>query len=127
MKPMARHKIAIYSGVVGFVLTLLLADWLITRYALSGPLLILVAVLPIVPLSYWWRQYPREIAQLDELERSIEFKALAWGTGLGLWVVTVWAILQAYNVLPEMPLFLVAPIVAVFYGLARWQVARKYR
>lgn len=127
MDRIPRHRRAIYLGVVLFVIFVVLADQAIERFALEGAALVIVALLPVAPLTYWWRQYPKEVAALDEMERLIEARALAWGAGIGLWIVTVWAMLEIRDILPALPLAATAPIVALCYAAARFVIARQYR
>jgi len=121
------HQRAILLGVIGFVITLFITDWAISYFSLTGAPRLIVALFPAIPLTYWWLQYPALLKKMDELEKTIELEALAKGGGLVLWLITIWALLVSQIDIPDFPLFLVAPIFVIFYALARWLVARKYK
>lgn len=121
------HQRAIVLGVIGFVVTLFISDWAISYFSLTGITSLIVALFPAIPLTYWWLQYPALLKKMDELEQTIELEALAKGTGIGLWLITVWALLAPYIDIPNFPLFLIPPIFVFFYAVARWLVARKYK
>lgn len=121
------HQKALNMGVVGFVIMVFLSDWVLDNYTLTGWKNILVVLLPAIPLTYWWGQYPRLLKEMDELEQSIELEALAKGVGVGVWVITIIALLATQISGLKFPLFMVAPTIALFYGIARILVVRKYK
>ena len=127
MASQKKHQRAVVFGVVSFVIAILVTDWLLLNLALEGIDRTIVAMLPVIALTYWWWQYPSLLAAMDELERAIELEALAKGVGIALWVITTWALLEPHTDIPKMPLFAVAPIIAAFYGIAQTVVSRKYR
>lgn len=73
----------------------------------------------IIILSLWWWLYYRQIAQLDELERSISIRALAIAGAVTIWVATVWGLLHVFAGAPLLPLVFVAPLAAVISCVTR--------
>ena len=121
------HQRAIFMGVLGFILASFLSFWVIDYFTLQGAPRVIVALIPAVPLTYGWMQYPGLLKALDELEQAIELEAMAKGMGIGLWVITLWALLTPHMAIPEFELFLVPPFLVLMYAMARWFVARKFK
>lgn len=84
---------------------------------------LVAAAFPIAVLSVWWLFYARLMAQMDERDRAIEFRAIAVSGAVMLWALITLNTLHEIAGTPMLPLALFLPLTVVAYGAARfiWQ------
>ncbi len=110
-----------------FVLSLFITKELLRGDLQLGPLKYAVALLPLIPISWFWFEQMRQIKILDELQSAIEIKALAISLGAIVWLTTLWGLFEAFAGVPHFPLVFIAPITAAIYGITRFFLSRTYK
>jgi len=106
----------------------MLVEWPLVRAAGSLPLKCLLALVPVLPMIYVIILMARRIRDSDELERQTHLIGLGISTAVVGAVSLVGGFLSIANVLKldGSILIWVFPGLMFCYGLARWQVARRY-
>ena len=112
---------AIYSGFMLLV-------WPLVRTATSVPLKVLLALAPVVPMCYVIGLLARRIRASDELEQRTHLIALGIATAVIGALSLVGGFLSIAGVLKldGSVLIWVFPVMMLTYGVARWQVSRRY-
>lgn len=86
----------------------------------------LLALVPVVPIIVALSELLRFVASLDELERRIQFEAVATAAMLTCVLSFAWGMLEIAG-LPRLPVVMVTPLFCAVYGLAVWLATRKFR
>lgn len=126
-----RAKRLVQAAVeLGLAATLLATVYFAARIgesAIATPFKLVAALLPVGVLAAWLIFNFARLQSYDELERSIEYRALAlagWGAVL---VVTASGLLTSLIDAPPLRLIFAAPIAAGMYGVLRAVIALGYR
>lgn len=106
----------------------MLVEWPLVRATGSFSLKCLLALVPVLPMIYVIALLARRIRDSDELERQTHLIGLGISTAVVGAVSLVGGFLSVANVLKldGSILIWVFPGLMFCYGLARWQVARRY-
>ena len=112
---------AVYSGFMLLV-------WPLVRTATSVPLKVLLALAPVVPMCYVIGLLARRIRASDELEQRTHLIALGVATAVIGALSLLGGFLSIAGVLKldGSVLIWVFPVMMLTYGVARWQVSRRY-
>lgn len=77
-----------------------LGAMLVLKYgALSPPLQLIVALLPVIPFVFFIRRFLVHLRNLDELHRRVHFEALAYAFPLTILLLMTLGLLQRANVI----------------------------
>ena len=94
--PMMILYVAILLGVV----------WLNDRIAPTGPLAIVLAILPALPLiGVVWALGRLLVEEQDEYLRSLTVRQFMIATGFMLTVTSIWGFLDAFDQVPHVPMY----------------------
>ncbi len=93
-------------------------DWVLGKIAL--------ALLPLLPVAYAVRELVRVIGVFDELQRRIQFEAIAVSSLITCFGTLAWGLLEKAG-LPVLPVVLVTPLFCGIYGIALVVISRRYR
>jgi hypothetical protein len=89
-----------------YVVILFGAVWLQDRIKPAGPLAILLAILPALPLiGVIWALGRLVIEEQDEYLRSLVVRQFMIATGFMLIVTSIWGFLDAFDQVPHVPMF----------------------
>jgi hypothetical protein len=89
-----------------YMLVLFAVVWLHDRIAATGPLAILLAILPALPLiGVVWALGRLLIEEQDEYLRSLTVRQFMVATGFMLTVTSIWGFLDAFDQVPHMPMY----------------------
>lgn len=92
--------------------------WLDKKVGLPDPVMIALAIVPIVALlSMFWLHW-RFLQEIDEYLRQIQINALLCGAAVALAIATGWGYLEQYSDLAALPVFWLNPVFWVAYGIA---------
>lgn len=75
-----------------------------------------IALLPMIPLSFALLAFLRFFRQMDELQRKIQFEAVAFGFLATLGVILTYGFLQGAG-LPHVRMIFVPPLMIVLWGI----------
>jgi hypothetical protein len=84
-----------------------------------------VVLLPMVPIAFVLRAVVRHLRNMDELQRRIQFEALAFAFAAGSFVTLTIGFLQVVG-LPAVPWIWVWPVFALFWGIGVALAQRRY-
>ncbi len=87
---------------------------------------VLLALLPIVPIGVALSELLRFVASLDELQRRLQFEAVATAGVLTCMLTFAWGMLEMAG-FPKLPIVLVTPLFSAAYGFGVWRATRKYQ
>ncbi|WP_404334770.1 hypothetical protein AB2M62_14235 [Sphingomonas sp. MMS12-HWE2-04] len=89
-----------------YVALLFAANWLYTHYTLTGPLAVIVALLPALPMVGMIVAIGRLILdEKDEYQRMLHVRQMLIATGLTLSVCSIWGFLEEFNQVPHVPAY----------------------
>jgi peptidoglycan/LPS O-acetylase OafA/YrhL len=121
-----RYYVELSAAMVLYVLALIASIWVLQGGWIADDWRLIVALLPCVPLFLVVIAILRQLRQDDELQRKIQFEALAFafaGTAL-----TTFGYGFLENVgFPKLPTFGIWPIMAVLWIAGLLIVRRRYR
>jgi hypothetical protein len=86
---------------------------------------VLLALLPIIPIGVALSELMRFVASLDELQRRVQFEAVATAGVLTCMLTFAWGMLEMAG-FPKLPIVLVTPLFSAAYGFGVWRATRKY-
>jgi hypothetical protein len=99
-----RYTWRIGISMAGYVITLLLAVFLIEKRGLEGPLAIVAALLPAIFVAgVFWAMARLLVEEQDEYLRSLLVRQLLVASGLTLTVATFWGFLEEFDLVPHVP------------------------
>lgn len=130
-RPAARRYIrALWPILISYSLVLFFSGWMLKRGIESMPLRALVALLPVVPLALLLRVALRYLREIDELQRRIEIEAIGISALLVSMLYFGGGLLEQAKVISldaGAVMIWVFPLIMLFYGIAKFFAARRYR
>jgi hypothetical protein len=92
--------------MVLYVVILLAAVWVDKHYLPAGPLAVVLAILPALPLiGAVWALGRLLVDEKDEYQRSQTARQFIIATGFMLSVTSVWGFLDAFDQVPHVPMY----------------------
>ena len=89
-----------------YLLVLFGVVWLNDRFAPTGPLAALLAILPALPLvGVVWALGRLLVEETDEYLRSLTVRQFMIATGFMLCVTSIWGFLDAFGQVPHVPMY----------------------
>jgi hypothetical protein len=89
-----------------YVVILFSAVWLNKAAAPSGPLAVVLAILPALPLiGVVWAFGRLIVEETDEYQRSLTVRQVLVATGFMLAVTSVWGFLETFEQVPHLPMY----------------------
>jgi len=129
-RPAGRRYIrALWPILVFYSLTLFASLWLLRHGIESVPLRALVAVLPALAIILMMRAALRYLREIDELQRRIETEAIGISSLLLSVLYFAGGLLQKARVIDldaAAAMIWVFPLLALFYGIAKMILTRRY-
>lgn len=113
-----RYTWRIFVAMVGYVLTLLLADFLIDRQGITGPLAFVVALVPgLCVASIFWALGRLLVEERDEYLRNLLVRQLLFASGFTLTIATIWGFLENFGLVGHVDAFYIAVLFFIGQGL----------
>lgn len=113
---MRRYTFRVFLSMLGYLVTLSAAVWLLRDGDLTGPLAWVVAVLPgLCVIGVFWAFARLLVEETDEYLRHLMVRQSLVATGFTLSIATVWGFLSTFDQVPRMDTFYIA--VLWFLGL----------
>lgn len=111
-----RYVWRVAAAMGGYVLTLLLANYLIDDVGLTGAAAVAAVLLPALCVAaVFWALARLVIEESDEYLRSLLVRQILVASGLTLTVATLWGFLEDFALAAHMPAWYIAPL--FFFGL----------
>lgn len=113
---MRRYTFRVFVSILGYLVTLSAAVWLLRDGNLTGPVAWLLALLPgLCVIGVFWAFARLLVEETDEYLRQLLVRQSLVATGFTLSIATVWGFLSTFGQLPRMDTFYIA--VLWFLGL----------
>ena len=113
-----RYTWRIFVAMVGYVLTLLLADFLIDKQGITGPLAFLAALIPgLCVASVFWALARLLVEERDEYLRNLLVRQLLFASGFTLTIATIWGFLESFGLVGHVDAFYIAVLFFIGQGL----------
>lgn len=122
---MRRYRVRFTAAMAAYVVVIVIAVPSI-RYVDSVWLKALLALLPMAPIGFAVRELVLVTRAMDELQRRIQFEAVAVASLLTCFLTLAWGLLEKAG-LPALPAVMVTPIFCGIYGMTVLFVAHRYR
>jgi hypothetical protein len=113
------------SSMAGYTAMVPVSVWLLQRYGHS-PMRFVFALLPVIPSAFAMWAAIRFFRCLDELQRRIQFEALAFGFLATCLLTLTWGFLQNAG-LPPADAMWVTPLSVMLWGIGLGIASRRYR
>lgn len=111
-----RYVWRVAAAMTGYLLTLLLAEYLIEQMGLTGaPAIAAVLVPALCVAAVFWALGRLLVEETDEYLRSLLVRQILVASGLTLTVGTLWGFLEDFNLAAHLPGWYIAPF--FFFGL----------
>lgn len=113
------------AAMIAYIVVLFLSIWAITTHVRSSwryP----VALLPMIPAAFALVAIVRHLGRLDELQRRIQFEALAFAFGGTALVTFGYGFVENVG-FPHLSWFWVWPLMALLWALGLVLANRRYR
>jgi len=114
------------AAMIAYVVVLFLSIWAINTHLLRSPWRYPVALLPMIPAAFALVAIVRHLGQLDELQRRIQFEALAFAFGGTALVTFGYGFVENVG-FPHLSWFWVWPLMALLWSLGLVLANRRYR
>jgi hypothetical protein len=119
-----RYYIRFLSAMFVYSITIMITGSTI-RHVEPAWAKVSLALLPIIPIGVALSELLRFVASLDELQRRVQFEAVATAGVLTCMLTFAWGMLEMAG-FPELPIVLVTPLFSAAYGFGVWRATRKY-
>ena len=113
-------------AMAAYVVVLLIAVTLINISPGSAWWRIPLALSPVVPIIFALFAYMRFVSHVDELQRRIQFEALAFGFGISGILTFSYGFLEDVG-FPHLSWTFVFPLMIAFWGIGVVIASRRYR
>ena len=120
-----RYITRFIPAMASYAILLVLLMPVVRRTEASG-VKILLALIPTIPVAVAILEILRFVRSLDELERRVQFEAVAVAGLLTCFLSFAWGLLESAGV-PKMPVILVMPVFCAIYGFSVWLAHRRFR
>ncbi|MEZ4594692.1 MAG: hypothetical protein R3D55_26635 [Chloroflexota bacterium] len=122
-----RYLVRFILGMAGYSillpLSLIVAD---SQRAVQPWLAVLVALMPVAPFLLAMTAVLHNVRSQDELQRRIHLEAVLVTTLLTGAVTFSYGLLEASELVPPLPTFLIAPFMIAVWGIANQVISRRY-
>jgi hypothetical protein len=113
------------ASIVAYALLLPVSIWLMQQ-AGDSPARYLIALLPVVPVTFGILAFVRSLREMDELQRRIQFEAFGFSLGMTALVTFTLGFLERAG-FPPISMIWVLPIILAFWGIGGAIASRRYR
>ncbi len=113
------------TAMVAYTVVLFLSIWAINTH-LRAPWRYPVALLPMIPAAFALVAVVRHLGRLDELQRRIQFEALAFAFGGTALLTFGYGFVENVG-FPHLSWFWVWPLMAMLWGIGLVAANRRYR
>lgn len=97
------------------------------RVALSNPMMIGLALAPVLPTLMALREFIIFFRAMDEVQARINAEAILIAAGIVGFVTFAWGWVEIMAEAPDIPMIWILPTLIATWGIARVFVARRYQ
>lgn len=123
--PAHRVRFVVWIGI--YMITVLVYGLTFNANAIPAPLVIPLALLPMVPATFAALASMDGFRAGDELERRIQSEGILFSFFVTAIVTFSYGFLEAYAHFPKLSMFLVWPLLATAWGIGTAMATRRYR
>ena len=116
--PHRRYVWRVAAAMGGYLVMLIMANYLIEDAGVTGALAIAAALLPAICVAgVFWALARLLIEEQDEYQRLLLVRQILIACGLTLTVATLWGFLEDFALAPHVPVWYATPLFFVGLGL----------
>lgn len=119
------YTIQFLGAMVAYVILLFVSIYLLENNP-TAPWRGVVAALPAIPTLLGLLAFIRFLGRMDEMQRRIQFDAIAFAAGATAILTFTWGLLENAG-FPHISLIWVLPLMAVLWGIATGVSAARYQ
>jgi hypothetical protein len=112
-------------AMVAYVVVLLTSVWLLNRDPLS-PWRLAIALAPVIPAIFALVAFVRFLGRMDELQRRIQFDAIALSFGATAILTFAYGFLEGVG-FPHLSWIWILPLMVMLWGLGAAIASMRYR
>lgn len=122
-----RYAIELTGSMIGYALVLVAVNLIVERIGTGNrPLLVALAIIPMIPIGFALAAIVRFLNDCDELERQITLTSLAIAFAGTAFASLSYGFLEGAG-FPRLSMFVVWPFMAAVWGIVSFVVRRSYR
>jgi hypothetical protein len=126
--PQRRYLRRFILGMVGYIILLPASLLLIRGERLDNTTVaVVIGLSPMIPFLYAMSAVVGNVRQQDELQRRIHLEAVLITALLTGSLTFSYGLLEAAELVPDLPMTVVAPFMIIVWGLANALISRRYR
>lgn len=133
LRMQGKHGKRFITGMVAYTILLpvslfLLQSELLAERATAVATIaaVIIALLPVAPFLYAMTAVIGQVRELDELKKRIHLEAVLITAFLTGGLTFSYGLLEASDLVPDLPLIVIAPLMILLWGLANAVVSRRY-
>jgi hypothetical protein len=119
------YTIQFLSAMAAYMILLFVSIYLLENNP-TAPWRGVVAALPAIPTLLGLLAFIRFLGRMDEMQRRIQFDAIAFAAGATAILTFTWGLLENAG-FPHLSLIWVLPLMAALWGIATGVSAARYR
>ncbi|CAH2794805.1 MAG: hypothetical protein CBARDMAM_3368 [uncultured Caballeronia sp.] len=121
-----RYYVEFCAAMAAYVVVLMASLWVLIRYDVPDQWRWAIAILPMVPMIFIAIAVLRQLRRVDELQRRIQFEALAIAFGSTALTTFGYGFLENVG-FPKLPTFAIWPIMGALWIIGLRVVRIRYR
>ena len=114
------------ASMLGYIIVLFGAISVMNTLEEDNPLRYVLALLPIIPLIFAFLSYMWFVRRVDEMQRRIQFEAVAISMGSTIFITLTLGFLEVAG-FPAVGMIWVPPIIILTWGLGTAIASRRYK
>ncbi len=123
----APHIRSFILGMIGYTVTIMLAAFLLGgEYIDNTGVAIVVALLPVVPFAYAMIGMVGNARSKDEMQQQVYLESVLITALLTGALTFSYGLLELFDLAPHIPVFYVAPLMIIIWGITNAIVGRRY-
>ena len=114
------------TAMAAYVIVLIISITIINASPATAWWRIPLALAPVIPIIFAMIAFMRGLGRMDELQRRIQFEALAFGFGAAGIITFSYGFLELVG-FPHISWIFVFPLMIMFWGIGGGIASRRYR
>jgi hypothetical protein len=114
------------TAMAAYVIVLIISITIINASPATAWWRLPLALAPVIPIIFAMIAFMRALGRMDELQRRIQFEALAFGFGAAGIITLSYGFLELVG-FPHISWIFVFPLMIMFWGIGGGIASRRYR
>jgi len=128
MTPAAkRYTVRFLSLMAGYALAVIGATLVLRHMDPSGPVRVILALIPVIPALVALREFVIFLRAMDEVQARIHAESILIAAGVVSFAAFSWGFLESWADAPAIPVIYVLPAMALVWGVTVPFVSRRFK